>query len=224
MGKWWFREVKSLVWNHTAQARARIQALAVGAPQTTHPPAQSLKYYSPLSTGQSASGCKEQMGVGVEAERSQILSLHRADGSLSNQPLQAALWAQGVGTFTHHSPAGRFVSTAIPIAPAVENAPSDKSSCMPRAAIARAVTPKHPPLLDPNFPSQACSFPIPGSHLGPSSSLLVSEPAAFLGLYLAPSTWPAFPQEQLTRIYSLSVFQGLPRWPAPPWSPPGWTC
>ena len=102
-----------------------------------------------------------------------------------------------MGTFTHHSPAGRFVSTAIPIAPAVENAPSDKSSCMPRAAIARAVTPKHPPLLDPNFPSQACSFPIPGSHLGPSSSLLVSEPAAFLGLYLAPSTWAAFPQEQL---------------------------
>lgn len=63
----------------------------MGAPQTTHLPDQSLKYYSPLSTGQSESGFKEQMGVGVEAERSQILSLRHADGSLSNQPLQAAL-------------------------------------------------------------------------------------------------------------------------------------
>lgn len=47
------------------RARARFQALAVGAPH----PQRSLKCSSPLSIGQSESGFKQQVGVGVEAEK-----------------------------------------------------------------------------------------------------------------------------------------------------------
>lgn len=93
-------------------------------------------------------------GSGGGAARSR-LSLPPASGSLSNHSLQTVIWAGRAGTFTQHTPAGRFTSITVPIAPVTMHTTGSRCHCQESAL-------KHAPLPD--------SKPVPSPFLGPIPS------------------------------------------------------